>query len=70
MSFDVIRSSFGYSMLLHSRQKRNVICSWGVLVVVVLLLVDGGGEGGKGEDIFVGGWEELVSELLSFGSLC
>ena len=28
MSLFVMRSSFGYSMLLHSRQKRNVICSW------------------------------------------
>ena len=28
MSLLVARSSFGYSMLLHSRQKRKVICSW------------------------------------------
>ena len=40
-------------MLLHSRQKRNVICSWGVfwLVVVEVLLRAEGGERGAGEDI-------------------
>lgn len=28
MSLLVMRSSLGYNMLLHSRQKRKVICSW------------------------------------------
>lgn len=27
MSLEVMRSSLGYSMLLHSRQKRKLICS-------------------------------------------
>ena len=43
-----MRSSFGYSMLLHSRQKRKVICSWGVLV---LLRAEGGEVMAAGEDM-------------------
>ena len=42
ISFDVMRSSFGYSMLLHSRQKRKVICSWAL--VGASEAVDGAGE--------------------------
>lgn len=46
-----MRSSLGYSMLLHSRQKRNVICSWGVFWLVLLLEVLEGGERAVGEDM-------------------
>ena len=45
-----MRSSFGYSMLLHSRQKRKVICSWGVLEVL-RAAVEGGEAPAVGEDM-------------------
>ena len=60
MSLEVLRSSFGYSMLLHSRQKRNVICSWGAFWLREGLVVGGDlGERGAGEDIL----RELVCVL-------
>ena len=47
-------------MLLHSRQKRNVICSWGAFWLREGLVVGGDlGERGAGEDIL----RELVCVL-------
>ena len=44
-------------MLLHSRQKRNVICSWGSLLLLLVLVE--GGERAAGEDMVGMKWEIL-----------
>ena len=53
MSLLVMRSSLGYNMLLHSRQKRKVICSWAFVGWASADMLEGAGEamvsGGCGE---------------------
>ncbi len=44
MSLLVMRSSFGYNMLLHSRQKRKVICSWAFVGWASAEMLEGAGE--------------------------